>query len=71
MYKLFFFENCALKQVFIQKLLNSFDLNTTNKTFVTKDEFESIFLSTPTEEPFIMCIKKLLLNSSFFLQIGS
>ena len=45
------FENIDLKQVFIQKELESIGLSATNGTFVTKGEIESNFLTTPTEEP--------------------
>ena len=40
-----------MKQVFIQKQLESIGLSATNKTFVTKGEMESNFLTRPTEEP--------------------
>ena len=45
------FENIDMKQVFIQKQLESIGLSATNGTFVTKGEIESNFLTTPTEEP--------------------
>ena len=45
------FENTDLKQVFIQKELESIDLSATNGIFVTKREFESNLLTTATEEP--------------------
>ena len=43
--------NCDLKQVLINMQLEINDLSATNKTFITKVEFESIFLGKPTEEP--------------------
>ena len=36
--------NCDLKQVLIQKWLNSIDLSATHETFVKKGEFKSTFL---------------------------
>ena len=45
------FEHIDLKQVFIQKQLESVGLSATNGTFVTKGEIESNFLTTPTDEP--------------------
>ena len=44
-------ENTILKQVIIQRELESINLNTTNGTFVTKGEIESNFLPTLTDEP--------------------
>ena len=35
----------------MQKELESIDLNAKNGTFATKFEFESNFLTTPTEQP--------------------
>ena len=51
-------ENTDLKQVIIQKELESINISATNETFVTKDEIESNFLTTLSD--------KLKLN-----QIGS
>ena len=44
------FENSILKQVVIQKLLESIDLSATNWSFAKKSEIESNILTTPTEE---------------------
>ena len=36
--------NCDLKQVLIQKQLNSIDLSATHETFITKGELKVLFL---------------------------
>ena len=46
-----YFENSYLKQVFIQKYLESTDLSATHGTFVTNGEIEIKFYTTHTEEP--------------------
>ena len=45
------FDNCDLKQICIQRLLKSIDLEATNVTFFTKYECLSYFLSKPTKNP--------------------
>ena len=44
-------ENTDLKQVIIQKELESINLSATNGTFVTKGETLSNFLTTLTDKP--------------------
>ena len=44
-------ENTDLKQVIIQKELESINLSATNGTFVTKGEILSNFLTTLTDKP--------------------
>ena len=45
------FESSDLRHIFMQKKLESVNFSVTNGTFVTKCEFESNFLTTPTDEP--------------------
>ena len=44
-------KNTDLKQVIIQKKLESSNLSSTNGTFVTKGKIESNFLTTLTNKP--------------------
>ena len=45
------YENTDLKQVIIQKEIESINFGATNGTFVTKGEIESNFLTTLTDRP--------------------
>ena len=49
-YALIGFFGYNLKQICIERQLESIDLSANNVNFVTKDEFESNFLSKLTEE---------------------
>ena len=44
-------ENNSLNQVIMQSELESINLSATNRTFVTKGEIESNFLTTLIDEP--------------------
>ena len=55
-------ENTNLNHVIIQRKLESINLSATNRTFVTKGEIESNFLTTLTDEPKLNHWVKTILN---------
>ena len=55
-----FFLNSDLKQLFIQKVIESIDLSATMENFVTKGEVKSNFLTTPTKETKIKSFNQLV-----------